>query len=55
MKSYYRRHFNEKSVSLLEFNRRKAEGIVELQINVSIDKIHYFLQVSTQKKKEINA
>lgn len=37
----------------LEFNRRKAEEIVELQINVSLDKIYYSLQVSSQIKKKI--
>lgn len=36
----------------LEFNRRKAEEIVELQINVSLDKIYYSLQVSSQIKKK---
>lgn len=52
MKSSYRRYFDGKSITLLEFNRRKAEEIVELQINVSLDKIYYSLQVSSQIKKK---
>lgn len=51
MKSYYRRYFNEKSIILLEFNRRKTEGVVELQMNVSVDKTDYFLKLPSQIEK----
>lgn len=36
----------------LEFNRRKAEEIVELQINVSLDKIYWPSSFPLQIKKK---